>query len=151
MQQSGGCIWQLSRNAGKCHRYLVAMKKKLVLFLLALSLYREAPAAGLFSPRPLFRMRIYTREGNRLDGLLLSITDSQLVIYPGRKKQWKQGITYQPVYYHYRTIESVQLEKPGGFFRKIFSGKRQRRFGLKGSRQGFQLFRQSIDNINKVK
>jgi hypothetical protein len=94
---------------------------------------------------PGYKVTVYTKEGYKLQGLLLSATDSQLVIYPGKYKEWKKKLKYKPVYYHFRKIQKLQLKKTGALLAKS-PGKNNDGsiFIVNGDMENFRLLRKSL-------
>jgi len=59
---------------------------------------------------PVYRIRITTIQDNVLKGLLTEVKDSSLVIYPGKRKEWKRGVQYPPVEFGFSNIKEVSLK-----------------------------------------
>jgi hypothetical protein len=88
---------------------------------------------------------LYTKEGYRLEGLLIFTTDSQLVIYPGKFKEWKKKINYKLIYFHFSKIEKLQMKKCGCCQGKSSGeGYKNRMFSINGNIGMFHLFRKSL-------
>jgi len=71
------------------------------------------------SNAPRYKIRLTTISENKLKGLLLKTTDSSLVIYPGKRKEWKKKIAYKPVEFTYSTIRSFELKKKNGSWKEM--------------------------------
>ena len=68
---------------------------------------------------PVYRIHITTMHGNVLKGLLTGIKDSSLVVYPGKKKEWKNKAHYPPVEFNYTNIRKVSLKGKNNGWRVI--------------------------------
>jgi hypothetical protein len=122
------------------------MKKYSILLLLFVSGFCiNNSIARTISNDPGYKVTVYTKEGYKLEGLLLSATDSQLLIYPGKYKEWKKKVKYITVYYHFRKIQKLQLKKTGPLLAKSHGKKNEGSiFMLNGDIESFRLFRKSL-------
>ncbi len=122
------------------------MKKYSILLLLFASGFCiHHSIARAITKDPGYKVTLYTKEGYKLEGLLLSSTDSQLVIYPGKYKEWKKKVKYKPVYYHVRKIEKLQLKKTGPLLTK-YPGKNNPgvMYMVNGDIETFRQLRKSL-------
>jgi len=71
---------------------------------------------------PVYRIRITTMQDNVLKGLLTEVKDSSLVIYPGKRKEWKHGVHYPPVEFGYSNITQISVKKKNGAWRGMLIG-----------------------------
>jgi hypothetical protein len=68
----------------------------------------------------------------QLKGLLLDIRDTSVLIYPGKRKEWRSKTIYTPVEFNYTNIQQMKLKKKnaalkgmligGGIGTSIFAG-----------------------------
>ena len=80
---------------------------------------------------PVYRIHITTMHDNVLKGLLTGIKDSSLVIYPGKRKEWKHKTHYPPVEFNYTNIRQVRLKGNNSGWRDIL---------ISGTAPAFQKF-----------
>lgn len=122
------------------------MKKYSILLLIFVSGFCINNSIARTIPNdPGYKVTVYTKEGYKLEGLLLSATDSQLLIYPGKYKEWKKKVKYKTVYYHFRKIQKLQLKKTGSLMAKSPGKKNEGSiFLLNGDMESFRLFRKSL-------
>lgn len=71
---------------------------------------------------PVYRIRITTMQDNVLKGLLTEVKDSSLVIYPGKRKEWKHGVKYPPVEFSYSNIKQASVKRKNGAWRGMLIG-----------------------------
>jgi hypothetical protein len=61
--------------------------------------------------KPVCRIHVTTTGENKLKGLLLYTSDSSVVIYPGKKKQWNNGKKFRPVEFTASRIKRITIKK----------------------------------------
>ena len=81
---------------------------------------------------PVYRVRVTTMQDNVLKGLLTEVKDSSLVIYPGKRKEWKHRVHYPPVEFGYSNIKQASVKCKNGSWRSMLIG------GNVGTVQKFQ-------------
>jgi hypothetical protein len=61
--------------------------------------------------KPICRIDITTLGENKLKGLLLYTSDSSIVVYPGKRKQWNNGTKFKPVEFTASRIKRITVKK----------------------------------------
>ena len=103
------------------------------------------PSGKVITFEPGYIIAVHTKEGYRLEGLLLSTTDSQVVIYPGKLREWRRKIKYRPVYYHFAKIQKIRFTKTSTLLVKYPDSDRDPEFiEVAGNMKAFQQFRRSL-------
>lgn len=95
---------------------------------------------------PTHHIRLITKEGYRLEGLLITSNDSQLIIFPGKYKEWKAKKNYMMVHYPFNKIGSVTLSKVINPLRRIFKNRNKKSTWINGCRDRFLSLRETISN-----
>ena len=83
-----------------------------VILIVHANLFAQSDLIKANGPR--YRIRLITLNDNMLKGLLLEVRDSSLLIYPGKRKEWKNKIPYKPVEFEYTRIKRVAIRKRNG-------------------------------------
>ncbi|MFI5131181.1 MAG: hypothetical protein ACHQFX_14360 [Chitinophagales bacterium] len=92
----------------------------IILFVAGTSLHAQNPV--LNGNKPVYRIRLTTINDNRLEGLLLEIKDSSVLIYPGKRKDWKNKIHYSAAEFGFSSIKDIRLKKKNGTWRGLIIG-----------------------------
>jgi len=61
-----------------------------------------------------YRIKLYTMNGNFIDGMLLNVADSSVSIYPGTHLQWKKRQPFSTAVFEYQHIREVRLKRKTG-------------------------------------
>ena len=81
----------------------------ILLFFVPASLFAQQGPASDKMPR--YHIRLITMNDNMIKGLLLGFKDSSIMIYPGKKKEWKSRTYYPPADFHYTNLREVTLRR----------------------------------------
>ena len=98
------------------------MKKITVIILLVAGTSLHAQNPVLDGNKPVYRIRLKTINDNRLEGLLLEIKDSSVLIYPGKRKDWKNKIRYNTAEFRFSNIQDIRLKRKNGTWRGLMIG-----------------------------
>lgn len=72
--------------------------------------------------KPRFGIELTTMQGNMLKGLLLSVKDTSIIIYPGKKKEWNKKMEYYPVIFGCSNLREIKLKKKSGAVKGMLAG-----------------------------
>lgn len=93
---------------------------------------------------PTHHIRLITKEGYRLEGLLITSNDSQLIIFPGKYKEWKHKKNYVMVHYPYDKIGTVNLSKLKNPLSRIFKKSKKNSTSIYGCKARFLFLRKIL-------
>ncbi len=85
--------------------------KQLLIFLAA-SFFITSTVAASDSAKYVHKISMKTKQGNHFKGVLISISDSSIIVFPGNKKNFKKN-KYKPVEFLYSQIEEVDVRLKG--------------------------------------
>ncbi|MEI9909941.1 MAG: hypothetical protein WDO71_09875 [Bacteroidota bacterium] len=98
------------------------MKKITIIITLFAGTSLFGQNGSLNSKIPRYRIHLTTMNDNMLKGLLIDVKDSSLVVYPGKRKEWRSKARYAPVEFNYTNIQLVKLKKKNGAWRGMLIG-----------------------------
>ncbi len=100
------------------------MKKYIFLIILNIffAIHAYAQIDSSFSAKPRHTIRIFTLNSSTVDGILTSINDSAVFIYPGNFREWKQQKTFPITITPYSTINKIQTKKRNGILKGVVIG-----------------------------
>ena len=79
-----------------------------ILFLFTLTMFCQEKEKTI---KPVCKIHITTLNENKLVGLLLLISDSSILVYPGTHKQWNKGKKFNPVALNSSRIRRITINK----------------------------------------
>lgn len=82
-------------------------------------------------------IEITTNNYNTFKGLLVSITDSSVFAYPGKKKEWRKSVQYTPVEFNINQVQQITIKKTNRLLIGLSGGATFGVGALLGSRQLF--------------
>lgn len=89
-------------------------------FMLLLFLCSQALSQD--SPRPIYKVILETKQGNRFKGILVAVNDSSLISFPGKWSELKRKRSYRLAEFHCTNILQVQLKRKGRIRRGMTTG-----------------------------
>ena len=95
--------------------------RSLILFL-SLLVMRSSATETAPPSLVVYQVSITTLQGYRLSGLLLEVSDSGLLVYPGNWKEWKKKQNFQPVFIPSTKVEVLVLKHRKRVFRGAMVG-----------------------------
>jgi hypothetical protein len=91
----------------------------LLIFLLPVKMFAQQDT--LVTEKPV-TISIYTKQGNKLTGILAGRSGEELLLYPGTWKEKKNNTAYQLVRIHYSSINTIKTKRPNGFVKGLLIG-----------------------------
>ncbi len=92
------------------------------LFTIMLLLFFCSKALSQDSPRPIYKVILETKQGNRFKGILVAVNDSTLVSFPGKWGELKRKRSYKLAEFHCSNILQLQLKRKGRIRRGMTTG-----------------------------
>jgi hypothetical protein len=126
------------------------MKNIAVIFLLITSTNLFAQNHPVAGDMPRYKIELTTANDNVLKGLLLEVKDSSILIYPGKRKDWRRKTLYTPVEFGYSNIQQIALENKNRALKRmlivgaIVDSKGRKVFYINGSEPVFNEFKKRI-------
>jgi hypothetical protein len=87
-----------------------------VLFLLTSSSF------GSDSARYVYKITLSTKQANRFKGILVSVTDSAVIAFPGNWSELKRKKLYKTVQFSFKRIEQIHLKRKGRIRNGMMAG-----------------------------
>jgi hypothetical protein len=118
------------------------------IFLITTSLFGQTGSMNAKMPR--YRIHLTTMNDNMLKGLLIDVKDSSLVIYPGKRKEWRSKTHYTPVEFGYPNIQQIALKNKNRALKRmliagaIVDSKVRKVFHINGSGTVFTEFKKRM-------
>ena len=72
--------------------------------------------------KPRYHIYLTTMQDNVLKGLLVTMNDSSVVVYPGKQKDWNHRKVYKPVQFVYTHIRQIKLKRKNGLLKGMMIG-----------------------------
>lgn len=74
------------------------------------------------SPRPVYKVILETKQGNRFKGILVGVNDSSLFSFPGNWRELKRKKAHRSVQFSYSNILQLHLKRKGRIRRGMTTG-----------------------------
>jgi hypothetical protein len=73
-------------------------------------------------PKPVYKVILETKQGNRFKGVLVGVNDSSLFSFPGSWRELKRKKRYRSVQFNYTNILQMHLKRKGRVRRGMTTG-----------------------------
>lgn len=120
---------------------------KSILSLLLSVLLGSGYAQTLSAETPAYKIELITSSGNRFVGWLLVIEDSLLRAYPGKKREFKEGISFKKASFYYHNIKSIKILQQGSSEQ---GWEDYKKFTINGDLRSFEQFKERLSMLPRA-